>query len=131
MPKGMRSDGRQRMTYGRAKEIEAQYLARVARGGKVYQKAVEKEALALLVAFKKEAEDIVDHALKGLAKGAIVHRTKKRLDAFAATKTPLPVEWVREEVPARREETPKASEGAMTLANVIAKAVDEYMRAHR
>ena len=133
MPKGMRSDGRQRMTYRRAKEIEAGYLARVSRGGKVYQKAEEKEALALLVAFKKEAEAIVDHALKGLAKGKVVHRTQKRLDAFHATKTPLPVEWIKPDKPAPSAniDAPKISEGALALANVIAKAVDDYMRAHR
>jgi len=138
MPRGKRADGTTRMTYGRAKEVEAVYLARVARGGKVHQKASEKEALAVLAKFKAtEAKGIVETALKGLKNGIETHRTQKRLDAFSVTKTPLPEAW-RET--ARVPEAPEPPRGVIAntshpstvaLAGVIAKAIDDYMRAQR
>lgn len=131
MPKGLRNDGRARLTYGRAREIEARYLARVARGGRVHQKAEEREALATVAAFKKAAPAMVDKVLEGLAKGRPIHRTQKRLDAFRVTKTPLPAEWTEETSAPATGPAPKLSQDALALANTIARAVDEYMRTHR
>jgi hypothetical protein len=135
MPRGKRADGGSRMTYSRAKEVEAAYLARVGRGGKVHQKAVEKEALAVLAKFKAtEAKGVVEAALKGLKNGIETHRTQKRLDAFALTKTPLPDAW-RE--PDKAPEVPRgvvagiSHPSTVALAGVIAKAIDDYMRTQR
>lgn len=128
MPKGVRADGCSRMTYRRAKEIEKAYLARLAAGsGRIRQKAQEKEALEAIIRFNKSAPEVVDETLRLLGRGHSAHRTQKRLDAFAATKTPLPRQWQQDD-----DDAPATGNVQVAaLARAVAKAVETYMRSHR